>query len=477
MLINDKSQKVEIILSDGRVLESAEAIECIVNIADNNKGQYQSGPFEYIMVRGYRADADKEVIKRVVEVELDLLKKLQKVCEKHNLKLYMVYGTLLGAVRHGGVIPGDDDIDVALLREDYDKLLHLIEEFDGQYFLQTIDTDDAFFGGYIKLRNVKTTAVHEQNRWTKCVEGIGIDIFPIDVGFKNSFQEKVKLRKVCFYQRLLYAWVYGEARNYKDMPLLIWKMYKYLGKCLGKDRIEKGLNNALRQGDKTNIRKMGIYSQYSMGKSAYTFSSFDFKSGICMKYEDMFLLAPGNYKELLKRKYGEDYMSIPIQENVVKRRHGLYDVDRSYLEYQSHVVCFFSRVPKNKDIILIGDRILCSEYVKERMPSYPAAYWIEVETVNYDKIERLNKEKMLEESKSLDLVERQKIDVLKEIDYEKVFPFVCVFDYKKGFDLMRDAGCNDYFFYHCNAEWMRTSDPFLEARAYLATKGLIQEEN
>ena len=48
---------------------------------------------------------------------------------------------------------------------------------------------------------------------------------------------------------------------------------------------------------------------------------------------------------------------------------------------------------------------------------------------------------------------------------------------KKGFDLMRDAGCNDYFFYHCNAEWMRTSDPFLEARAYLATKGLIQEEN
>lgn len=84
---------------------------------------------------------------------------------------------------------------------------------------------------------------------------------------------------------------------------------------------------------------------------------------------------------------------------------------------------------------------------------------------------------MLEESKSLDLVERQKIDVLKEIDYEKVFPFVCVFDYKKGFDLMRDAGCNDYFFYHCNAEWMRTSDPFLEARAYLATKGLIQEEN
>ena len=144
MLINDKSQKVEIILSDGRVLESAEAIECIVNIADNNKGQYQSGPFEYIMVRGYRADADKEVIKRVVEVELDLLKKLQKVCEKHNLKLYMVYGTLLGAVRHGGVIPGDDDIDVALLREDYDKLLQLIEEFDGQYFLQTIDTDDAF---------------------------------------------------------------------------------------------------------------------------------------------------------------------------------------------------------------------------------------------------------------------------------------------------------------------------------------------
>ena len=280
MFINDKCQKIKIILSDGSVLETSEMIEGIEYIIGDNKTQYQSGPFDYVMVRGYQSDADKEVIKKVVDVELDLLKKLREVCEKNNLKLYMIYGTLLGAVRHGGVIPGDDDIDVALLREDYDKLLQLTAEFNGKYFLQTIDTDEAFFGGYIKLRNIETTAIHEQNRWTKCVEGIGIDIFPIDNGYRNFLKEKAKLRKVCFYQRILYAWVYGEARNYKDMPLLIWKMYKYLGKYLGKDNIVRGLDNALRKGDTSYISKRGVYSHYTMGKKAYTFSNDNFEPGI-----------------------------------------------------------------------------------------------------------------------------------------------------------------------------------------------------
>ena len=92
-------------------------------------------------------------------------------------------------------------------------------------------------------------------------------------------------------------------------------------------------------------------------------------------------------------------------------------------------------------------------------------------------IEGLDKEKLSEESKVLDLVEKQTFEMMKKADYDRVFPFVCVFDYKKGFEIMKELGCNEYFFYHCNAEWMRTSDPLLEARAYLTTKGLIQGED
>lgn len=476
MFLNEKNQKIRIVLSDGSAWESAKSIERIEYITDDDAQSVQKGPFEYVLIKAYKADADKDIIKRVVEIELDLLRKLGAVCEEHGLRLYMIYGTLLGAVRHGGVIPGDDDIDVALLREDYDKLIQLTDEFQGKYFLQTPDNDEAFFGGYIKLRNRETTAVHEQNRWASCVEGIGIDIFPIDKGYENLLKEKIKLAKICFYQRLMYAHIYGEARNYMDMPLLIWKAYKYLGKILGKDRIVRGLDRALRSGDVLNSSKSGIYTHYTMGKRAYTFSSEYIGSGTSMMYEDMSLLAPDNYKELLRLRYGKNYMNLPLQENVVKMRHGLYDVERSYLEYQKHVTCFFSKLPKDKTIILVGDRLICAEYVKQRMSKYPAKYWVEAATVSYGSIEGLKIEKVLEDSNVLDSIELKTFDDLKKADYNKVFPFVCVFDYKKGFEMMRTIGCEDYFFYQYNAGWMRISDPLLVAKQYMQYKGMIQEE-
>lgn len=475
MFHNDKNRKFRIVLSDGSKLESDQAIERIEYATDNNEWCVQTGPFEYVLIKGYKADADNDVIRRVREIELDLLRKLKTVCEEHDLQIYMIYGTLLGAVRHGGIIPGDDDIDVALLREDYDKLIQLTDEFKGKYFLQTPYNDEAFFGGYIKLRNLETTAVHEQNRWTSCSEGIGIDIFPIDKGYVNPVKEKMKLIKICFYQRLMYAYIYGEARNYMDMPLLIWKAYKYLSKIWGKGRMIRGLNHALNSGDILNPSKFGIYSHYTMGKSAYTFSSKCFRPGIPMKYEDMILSAPGNYEELLGRRYGKDYMNLFWKENVIKKRHGLYDVERSYLEYQKHITSFFSRLPKGKTIILIGDRMLCAEYVKQRMSKYPAKFWIEVATVSYGSIEGLVMERLLEDSKVLDTIELKTIDDLKGVDYNEIFPFVCTFDYKKGFEMMKAVGCDDYFFYHYDAEWMRASDPLLVAKIYLQGKGIIQE--
>lgn len=476
MLLNDKNQKLRIIFSDGSTWESAEVVERIEYISDKNGRGVQAGPFEYVLVKGYKADADRQVIKRVIEVELDLLRKLRTVCEEHGLQLFMIYGTLLGAVRHGGVIPGDDDIDVALLREDYDKLIQLTDEFQGKYFLQTMTNDEAFFGGYVKLRNLETTAVHEQNRWTSCVEGIGIDIFPIDKGYVNPVKEKIKLAEICFYQRLMYACIYGEARNYMDMPLLIWKAYKYLGKIWGKGRMVRGLDRALRSGDTSNPSKYGIYTHYTRGKRAYTFSNERFIPGAPMKYEDMTLLAPGNYKELLKQRYGNNYMIFPLYEDVIKMRHGLYDVERSYSEYQKHVKCFFTKLPKDKTIILVGDRLLCAKYVEQRMSKYPAKYWVEAPTVSYGSIEGLEIEKVLEESRVLDSIELKTFEDLRKVDYDEIFPFVCVFDYKKGFEMMKTVGCDDYYFFQYNAGWMRISDPLLVAKQYMQDKGMIQEE-
>ena len=100
----------------------------------------------WIPLRGGEVfDQDTELIQKVKEVQIDLLKNLVAVCDKHSLRLYPMYGTLLGVVRDGGMISGDDDIDVALPREDYDKLMKLTDEFSGKYFLQTPFNDDCFY--------------------------------------------------------------------------------------------------------------------------------------------------------------------------------------------------------------------------------------------------------------------------------------------------------------------------------------------
>ena len=75
------------------------------------------------------------------QVEFDLLKEFIRVCEKHSLTYYLIGGSALGAVRHKGFIPWDDDIDVGMPREDYDKLMSLHDEFKHPYFLQNFRTD------------------------------------------------------------------------------------------------------------------------------------------------------------------------------------------------------------------------------------------------------------------------------------------------------------------------------------------------
>ena len=89
-------------------------------------------------------DQDYDLIEDVKKVELDLLRELIKFCENHSLQVYPIYGTLLGLMRDGGVIPGDDDIDVALPRKDFDKLVSLSDEFSGDYYLQTPYSDNCF---------------------------------------------------------------------------------------------------------------------------------------------------------------------------------------------------------------------------------------------------------------------------------------------------------------------------------------------
>lgn len=138
-------------------------------------------------------------MKKVWAVELDLLNELMKVCDKYNLRYYAAGGTLLGAVRHHGYIPWDDDVDIMMFRKDFEKLNKVApKEFKEPYFWQTEETDKGSMRGHAQLRNSSTTGIlrTEYKYKMNFNQGIFIDIFPLD-NIPDDEAEKERFFKKC----------------------------------------------------------------------------------------------------------------------------------------------------------------------------------------------------------------------------------------------------------------------------------------
>lgn len=118
--------------------------------------------------------------KRIWAVEIAALLQLDAVCKRHGLQYSLAFGGLLGAVRHQGFIPWDDDIDVLMFRKDYERLFELGDEFSEPYFLQTPYSDPGAVFSTIRLRNSNTTWMVKEFSAEGFNHGLGIDIFPLD---------------------------------------------------------------------------------------------------------------------------------------------------------------------------------------------------------------------------------------------------------------------------------------------------------
>lgn len=114
-------------------------------------------------------------------LQMDMIRELDRVCRKHDIKYVLYGGSLLGAVRHKGYIPWDDDADLAMLREDYERFKSVAHELDSNIcFFQDTNTDKYYRWGYAKLRRVGTEFVRAGQEHLKCKTGLFIDIFPLD---------------------------------------------------------------------------------------------------------------------------------------------------------------------------------------------------------------------------------------------------------------------------------------------------------
>jgi lipopolysaccharide cholinephosphotransferase len=136
--------------------------------------------------REFKLSETELLIKKLHIIELAMLGEFIRICQKYSLRYYLIGGSALGAVRHSGFIPWDDDIDIGMPRVDYEKFLSVAQaELDADLFLQTHKTDPAYPFSFAKIRNSKTTFIQSDSSHLQMNHGVYIDIFPLD-GYPSS---------------------------------------------------------------------------------------------------------------------------------------------------------------------------------------------------------------------------------------------------------------------------------------------------
>ena len=266
--------------------------------------------------------------KKLWAVILDLVIEFDKVCKKHNLHYYLDGGSLLGAIRHNGFIPWDDDIDVTMPREDYERFCLLGNEFTHPYFLQTPYTDPEYLYSFCKIRNSNTTALNQMFRFQKFNHGIWLSIFPLDNVILNTEGEKA-YNRICDLTH--------DSSTYMRMknPFLSEKDLERVANYSGKEPLQlfEEIQSEASQFNHTESDYWGTliltireFKRKALPKDCY-------KGYMTHKFEFLELPIPSDYDRILKIEYG-DYMSLPpIEERGEWHGGTFFDPDKPYTEY------------------------------------------------------------------------------------------------------------------------------------------------
>lgn len=278
----------------------------------------------------------REILGPVREIQAVLLEMLQVIdqfCLEHQLRYYVACGSMLGALRNGGLIPWDDDADVLMPREDYDKFVELAErEMPPEYFMQSYRTERWYRHPFAKLRKNGTTCIVANHKHLKMHQGVFIDIFPYEGVPENAFKAGIMRRGAQILDGLS---AFSSAKL--NGPLRAMRPIQAVWKLIFSPAFFNYLCNVL-------MRMMNDMNSQWLALNCYRLNDAEYERNKVKRawleparrisIDGVSLLVPHEAEACLRQLYG-DWQSLPPPEcrHPIHSAGGVIDIHKDYREY------------------------------------------------------------------------------------------------------------------------------------------------
>ena len=264
-----------------------------------------------------------EEVRRMQLLQLEMMVEFDRVCKQEGIRYVICCGTLLGAVRHKGYIPWDDDADIAMLREEYEKFQKIAYKLDQSIcFFQDHTTDPEYRWGYGKLRKTGTKYIRLGQEHIHCKTGVYVDIFPMDDIPRTTIGQVFNDLECFFWRKVLYSEVGRVAPGINPLQRLV---YNLMSKIPTDYVFEKMRHITDKSNNDTNCRvrlllypSFGrLYTKNSI-RTMYGMPKIWFKQIHRYEFEGYKLDGIRDYDAFLKYMY-DDYMTLPPESERISK--------------------------------------------------------------------------------------------------------------------------------------------------------------
>lgn len=263
-------------------------------------------------------------------MQVSIVEDIDKICEEYGLRYYMIGGTLLGAVRHKGFIPWDDDIDLVMYRQDYDKLIKILQDrYSEKYFVQTFNSDRHYTRYIAKVRLNGTRLVESYLEGAKSHSGIYVDIFPLD-NTRKCDGVGLEIRGKVVRCLFAYKTIKHNAMVKKSgLKFYLGKFLRFFTYVVPESLVNKLFDFVCEMDNSKDCNFTTNFASHFKWKKQM-FPNEVFGDGCRLEFEGHMFNAPDKYIEILERLYGKNYMELPPEEkreshNIVELDLGVYD--------------------------------------------------------------------------------------------------------------------------------------------------------